>query len=204
GRDKFFNEIQNHGITAQQKIMGDLLDFSRRLKAPLLATYDADYSRPQDAAAHYGPLSAQAGTPLSDENRLKFHGNGFYVKSAAEMRRLFPDDEFPGACDNTLWIVERASVDLEFGKILLPQFPVPQGHTELSYLEELVYKGAKERYGDPLPEEVRERIQHELKIIDEMGFPAYFLIVWDLIRFAKEKGIRTGPGRGSAAGSIVA
>jgi DNA polymerase III subunit alpha len=120
------------------------------------------------------------------------------------MRALFPAEEYPGACDNTLWIVERSTVDLEFGKILLPQFPVPAGHTEVSYLEELVYQGAKERYGDPLSEEVRERIQHELKIIDEMGFPAYFLIVWDLIRFAHERGIRTGPGRGSAAGSIVA
>ena len=204
GRDNFFIEIQNHGIPAQQKIMGDLLEISRRLDAPLLATNDAHYSRPEDAAAHDVLLCIQTGSLKSDENRLKFHGNDFYVKSASEMRRLFPDDEFPGACDNTLWIVERASVDLEFGKILLPQFPVPQGHTELSYLEELVYTGAKERYGDPLPEEVRERIQHELKIIDEMGFPAYFLIVWDLIRFAKERGIRTGPGRGSAAGSIVA
>ncbi|HEX7100291.1 MAG TPA: DNA polymerase III subunit alpha [Acidimicrobiia bacterium] len=204
GRDNFFIEIQNHGIPAQQKIMGDLLEISRRLNAPLLATNDAHYSRPEDAAAHDVLLCIQTGSLKSDENRLKFHGNDFYLKRAEDMRRLFPEDEFPGACDNTLWIVERSTVDLEFGKILLPQFPVPQGHTELSYLEELVYTGAKERYGDPLPEEVRERIQHELKIIDEMGFPAYFLIVWDLIRFAREKGIRTGPGRGSAAGSIVA
>src|SRR5690606_18373148 len=112
--------------------------------------------------------------------------------------------EYPGACDNSLAIVERSTVDLEFGKILLPNFPVPAGHTEVSYLEELVYAGAKQRYGDPLSEEARERIQHELKIIDETGLPAYFLIVWDLIRFAHEQGIRTGPGRGSAAGSIVA
>ncbi|HEX2154350.1 MAG TPA: DNA polymerase III subunit alpha [Acidimicrobiia bacterium] len=203
GRDNFFIEIQDHGIEAQRKVMGDLLDISRRLDAPLLATNDAHYSRPEDAAAHDVLLCIQTGSLKSEENRLKFAGEDFYVKSASQMRSIFPEDDYPGACDNTLWIVERSTVDLEFGQILLPQFPVPSGHTEVSYLEELVYQGAKERYGDPLSEEVRERIQHELKIIDEMGFPAYFLIVWDLIRFAKQRGIRTGPGRGSAAGSIV-
>jgi DNA polymerase III subunit alpha len=205
GRDSFFIELQDHGIEGQKRIMADLIDISRRLDAPLLATNDAHYTRPEDAAAHDVLLCIQTGSFQSDENRFKFSGGqDYYVKSSAEMRALFPAEEYPGACDNTLWIVERSTVDLEFGKILLPQFPVPAGHTEVSYLEELVYQGAKERYGDPLSEEVRERIQHELKIIDEMGFPAYFLIVWDLIRFAHERGIRTGPGRGSAAGSIVA
>lgn len=204
GRDNFFIEVQDHGIEGQQRIMGDLLDISRRLEAPLLATNDVHYTRKEEADAHDVLLCIQTGSLRTDDNRFKFSGgNDYYVKTAAEMRALFPDDQFPGACDNTLAIVERSSVDLEFGKILLPQFPVPSGHTEVSYLEELVYLGAKERYGDPLGEEIRERIQHELKIIDEMGFPAYFLIVWDLIRFAHEQGIRTGPGRGSAAGSIV-
>ncbi|MFP3913341.1 MAG: DNA polymerase III subunit alpha [Actinomycetota bacterium] len=205
GRDNFFIEVQDHGIEGQRKIMPDLLDISRRLDAPLLATNDAHYSRPGDAAAHDVLLCIQTGSLRTDENRFKFSGGpDYYLKSGAQMREVFPADQFPGACDNTLWIVERSTVDLEFGKILLPHFPVPTGHTEVSYLEELVYEGAKSRYGDPLSEEVRERIQHELKIIDEMGFPAYFLIVWDLIRFAHERGIRTGPGRGSAAGSIVA
>ena len=205
GRDNFFIELQDHGIEGQKRIMADLLDISRRLDAPLLATNDAHYTRPEDAAAHDVLLCIQTGSLRTEENRFKFSGGqDYYVKSSAQMRALFPADEYPGACDNTLGIVERSTVDLEFGKILLPQFPVPTGHTEVSYLEELVYQGAKERYGDPLSEEVRERIQHELKIIDEMGFPAYFLIVWDLIRFAHERGIRTGPGRGSAAGSIVA
>lgn len=205
GRDNFFIEIQDHGIEGQRRIMGDLLDISRRLDAPLLATNDAHYSRKEEAAAHDVLLCIQTGSLRSDENRFKFSGGeDYYIKSNEQMRALFPHEDFPSACDNTLWIVERASVGLEFGKILLPQFPVPSGHTEVSYLEELVYSGAKERYGDPLSEEVRERIQHELKIIDEMGFPAYFLIVWDLIRFSHSKGIRTGPGRGSAAGSIVA
>src|SRR5690606_41815855 len=117
----FFIAIHNHSTPAHQQILGDLLELSRRLDAPLLATNDAHYSRPEDAAAHDVLLCIQTGSLKSDENRLKFHGNDFYVKSASEMRRLFPDDEFPGACDTTLWIVERASVDLEFGKILLPQ-----------------------------------------------------------------------------------
>ena len=205
GRDNFFIELQDHGIEAQRRIMPDLLEISRRLDAPLLATNDAHYTRQEEADAHDVLLCIQTGSLRTDENRFKFSGgNDYYVKTAAQMRGLFPDEEFPRACDNTLWVVERSSVDLELGKILLPHFPVPSGHTELSYLEELVYGGAKERYGDPLGDEVRERIQHELKIIDEMGFPSYFLIVWDLIRFARERGIRVGPGRGSAAGSIVA
>ena len=120
------------------------------------------------------------------------------------MRRLFPEVDYPGACDNSLLIAERCHVEFEFGNILLPAFPVPPGETESTYLERLVYEGARKRYGDPLPEEVRERVEFELKVIGEMGFPAYFLIVWDLIRYAREQGIRTGPGRGSAAGSIIA
>ncbi|CAN5850171.1 DNA polymerase III subunit alpha [soil metagenome] len=205
GRDNFFIEVQNHGIEAQHRIMGDLLDIGQKLGAPLLATNDAHYSRPEEADAHDVLLCIQTGSLRTDENRLKFSGGkDYYVKTGAQMRAIFPADEFPGACDNTLALVERSSVDFTFGNVLLPHFTVPAGHTEVSYLEELVYTGAKERYGDPLGEEVRQRIQHELKIIDEMGFPAYFLIVWDLIRFAHERGIRTGPGRGSAAGSIVA
>jgi DNA polymerase-3 subunit alpha len=119
------------------------------------------------------------------------------------MRAAFPDDQFPGACDNTLLVAERASLEMDFGKILLPQFPVPPGQTEASYLRSLAAQGAQERYGDPLPAEVSRRLDYELRVIEDMGFPAYFLIVWDLMRYAREQGIRTGPGRGSAAGSIV-
>ncbi len=204
GKENFFIEIQDHGIPAQRRILPDLLDISRRLGAPLVATNDAHYTRPTEAEAHDVLLCIQTGATIDEPNRLKFEGTDHYLKSAAEMRRLFPDDQFPGACDNTLLIAERASVEMEFGKILLPEFPVPEGETEQGYLERLVFAGARERYGDPLPEEVRARIGYELGVIVEMGFPAYFLIVWDLIRFARENGIRTGPGRGSAAGSIVA
>lgn len=204
GPDRFFVEVQNHGLDAQRHIMGDLLEIARRTDTPLLATNDAHYTRREEWETHDVLLCIQTGANHDDPGRFKFDAQEFYLKSAAEMRALFPDDEFPGACDNTLLVAERADVTLEFGQVLLPEFPVPPGETEASYLERLVFEGARERYGDPLPEEVEERIRHELKIIGEMGFPSYFLIVWDLIRYARERGIRTGPGRGSAAGSIVA
>ncbi len=204
GKDNYFIEIQDHGIEAQRRIMPDLLEISRRLGAPLLATNDAHYTRKEEAEAHDVLLCIQTGATIDEPNRFKFDGKDFYLKSAAEMRALFPGNEYEGACDNALLIAERCDVKFEFGNILLPAFPVPAGETETSYLERLVYEGAKERYGDPLPEDVIERVQFELKVIGEMGFPAYFLIVWDLIRYAKEQGIRTGPGRGSAAGSIIA
>jgi DNA polymerase-3 subunit alpha len=204
GKDNYFIEIQDHGIEAQRRILPDLVEIARRIGAPLLAANDAHYTRRDEAEAHDVLLCIQTGATIDEPNRFKFDGSDHYLKSSAEMRALFPDDLYPGACDNTLWIAERTNVDLEFGNILLPEFPVPPGETESSYLERLVHEGAIRRYGEPLPEEVRERVQYELKVIGEMGFPAYFLIVWDLIRHAREKGIRTGPGRGSAAGSIVA
>ena len=204
GKENFFIEIQDHGLEAQKRIMGDLLDISQQLGAPLLATNDADYTRRDEAAAHDVLLCIQTASTREDPNRLKFESDNFYLKTAAEMRQLFPEDLYPGACDNTLVIAERSEVKLEFGRYLLPQFSVPEGFTESTYLEHLVTDGARRRYGDLLPTHVQERIAYELGVINDMGFPAYFLIVWDLIRFARQKGIRVGPGRGSAAGSIVA
>jgi DNA polymerase III subunit alpha len=203
GRDNFFIELQDHGIEAQRRVMGDLLDISRRLDAPLLATNDSHYTRRDEHDTHDILLCIQTGKLRTDPGRLRFHGTEHYLKTAAEMRQLFPDQDYPGACDNTLWIAERANVEVEFGQILLPQFPVPDGETEVSYLRKLVDLGVTERYGSTPPPEVAERVEYELKIIEEMGFPAYFLIVWDLIRYARENRIRVGPGRGSAAGSIV-
>ena len=204
GRDNFFIEIQDHGIAAQQKVMGDLLQVSRDVNAPLVATNDSHYTYAHEADAHDVLLCIQTGSNRSDSDRFKFESNEFYIKTAAEMRALFPEDTYPNACANTLLIAERVDHEIEFGKILLPQFPVPAGHTEQSYLEQLVYEGARRRYGEPVPIDVRERIDYELRVIVDMGFSAYFLIVWDLIRYAEEHKIRTGPGRGSAAGSIVA
>jgi DNA polymerase III subunit alpha len=203
GQDSFFIEVQDHGLSAQSRIMGDLLDVARRIGAPLLATNDAHYTRQDEHDAHDALLCIQTGSLRNESGRLRFDGSEHYLKTAEQMRRLFPEEQFPGACDNTLWIAERAEVDLEFGKILLPQFPVPEGETEVTHLRKLVEEGTHDRYGSEPGAEVWDRVEHELKIIEEMGFPAYFLIVWDLIRHARENGIRVGPGRGSAAGSIV-
>jgi len=204
GRDSFFVEIMDHGIAAQRKVLPDLVSIAHKIGAPLLATNDCHYTRASEAEAHDALLCIQTGAQMSDPGRFSFQGGGYYVKSAAEMRALFGDDDFPGACDNTLLIAERADVRMEFGNILLPHFGVPAGETEASYLRGLVLDGARRRYGDPIPGEVQQRIDYELRVIDDMGFPAYFLIVWDLIRHAREEGIRTGPARGSAGGSIVA
>lgn len=203
GRDNFFIEVQDHGLGAQKRIMDDLLSVARKIDAPLLATNDAHYTRREEHDAHDALLCIQTGSLRNEPGRLRFDGSEHYLKSGEEMRALFPDDTFPAACDNTLWIAERSNVDLEFGKILLPQFPVPQGETEVTYLRKLVEQGTRDRYGAEPGAHVWERVEHELKIIEEMGFPAYFLIVWDLIRHARDNGIRVGPGRGSAAGSIV-
>ncbi len=203
GKDNFFIEIADHGIEAQRRILPDLVEISKRVGAPLLAANDAHYIAAADAEAHDVLLCIQTGSTIDDPNRFRFEGTGLYLKSAREMRALFPEDLYPGACDTTLDIADRVDVTLDFGNILLPSFPVPDGYDVESYLRELVYEGAKERYGAILDDEVVERIEHELRIISDMGFPAYFLIVWDIIKYAKDQGIRTGPGRGSAAGSIV-
>ncbi|MDQ1454671.1 MAG: polymerase subunit alpha, partial [Actinomycetota bacterium] len=202
GRDHFFVELQDHGIDDDARVIRPLLEIARKLRAPLLATNDSHYTRKEDAEAHDALLCVQTGALQSDPKRFKFDGNDFYIKSAAEMRALFA--EAPDACDNTLLIAERADVELEFGQAVLPAFPVPDGHDENSYLRELTMQGAKDRYGPTPALHVIERIEHELDVIKSMGFPAYFLVVWDLVRYAKSRGIRVGPGRGSAAGSCVA
>ncbi|NQV05974.1 DNA polymerase III subunit alpha [bacterium] len=203
GKENFYVEIMDHGVDAQRRVLPDLLAIATEIGAPLLATNDCHYTHASEAEAHDALLCIQTGSQMAEENRFRFQGGGYYVKTAREMRALFPDDEFPGACDNTLLIAERADVKMEFGQALLPQFPVPEGHTEASYLRQLVLEGAAWRYGSPIPGEVIERVEHELGVIEEMGFPAYFLIVWDIIRHARDRGIRVAPGRGSAGGSIV-
>ena len=209
GRDNLFVEIQDHGIADQHRTNPQLITIAKRIGAPLLATNDSHYTHREDAVAHDALLCVQTGALLSDTNRFKFEGTEHYLKSAAEMRHLFR--EVPEACDNTLLIAERADVQIELGKPSLPEFPVPErfgGATyeerAQAYLRHLAYEGAQERYGDPVPPEVVQRLDFELGVIGDMGFPAYFLVVWDLIRFARESGIRVGPGRGSAAGCCVA
>ena len=203
GEENWFIEVQDHGIPGQQRIMDDLLQISTDIGAPLLASNDSHYTYAYESEAHDVLLCIQTGANKSDEERFRFGSQEFYIKTAAEMRDRFPAERYPGATDNSLLIADRVDVKLEFDKILLPQFPVPDGMNETGYLRDLVMEGARRRYGE-FNEEIAKRLEYELRVIDEMGFSAYFLIVWDLIRHAKVRGIRTGPGRGSAAGSIVA
>ncbi len=209
GRDNLFVELQDHGIADQHRTNPKLIEIARRIGAPLLATNDSHYTHREDAVAHDALLCVQTGALLSDGNRFKFEGTEHYLKSAAEMRHLFRD--VPEACDNTLLIAERADVQIELGRPSLPEFPVPDHFTgdayedrALAYLRDLTMDGARQRYGSPVPPEVVERLDYEFGVIGSMGFAAYFLVVWDLIRFARESGIRVGPGRGSAAGCCVA
>ncbi|HAM01050.1 MAG TPA: DNA polymerase III subunit alpha, partial [Acidimicrobiaceae bacterium] len=209
GKESLFVELQDHGLPEQRKTNPRLVDIARRLGAPLLATNDSHYTHRSDAVAHDALLCVQTGARIDDPKRFKFDGEEHYLKTAAEMRALF--GEVPEACDNTLVVAERASVDIEFGVDALPEFPVPadvSGDTyedrAATYLRRLAHEGAVACYGSPLPDVVAERLDYELGVITSMGFSSYFLVVWDLIRHARESGIRVGPGRGSAAGCCVA
>ncbi len=209
GQGNLFVELQDHGLPAQRRTNPELVEIARRIGAPLLATNDSHYCRRQDAETHDALLCVQTGALVSDPNRFKFEGTEHYLKSAAEMRRLFA--EVPEACDNTLLIAERANVAIEFGTSKLPEFPVPEqfgGATyeerANAYLRHLSFAGATERYGSPVPPHVVERLDYELGVIESMGFAAYFLVVWDLIDHARRSNIRVGPGRGSSAGCCVA
>jgi DNA polymerase-3 subunit alpha len=209
GPENLFVELQDHGLPEQQRTNPVLIDIARYLGAPLLATNDSHYTRRSDAAAHDALLCVQTGSTMDDANRFHFEGEEHYLKTSAEMRALFDGAE--AACDNTLWIAERAQVEIELGQARLPEFPVPerfQGATyeerASAYLRHLTYEGAAQRYGTALPAKVIERLDYELSVIIDMGFAAYFLVVWDLVRHAREAHIRVGPGRGSAAGCCVA
>jgi DNA polymerase-3 subunit alpha len=203
GKDNLFVELQDHGIPEQAKTNPQLIDIAKRIGAPLLATNDSHYTTRADAEAHDALLCVQTGSLMSDPDRFKFHGDDHYLKMAHEMRHLFRHWEV--ACDNTLWIAERAAVEIEFGKPQLPDFPLPEGFgSDDAYLQHLTMEGAKARWGDGLTDAIVERLAYELKVISDMGFSSYFLIVWDLMRHARDNGIRVGPGRGSAAGCAVA
>ncbi len=203
GRDNLFVELQDHGIPEQRRTNPKLLEIAKSIGAPLLATNDSHYTHQSDSEAHDALLCVQTGSLLSDTDRFKFHGDQHYLKSSAEMRRLFAEVE--SACDNSLWIAERADVTIEFGKPQLPEFPLPDGfESDRDYLLHLTMEGARRRWGDPLPDAVLERLAYELDVINNMGFASYFIITWDLIKYARDHGIRVGPGRGSAAGCAVA
>lgn len=200
GPDRFFIELQDHGVADQIRVNGDLIALARELSIPLVATNDVHYCRREDSTAQDLLVCIQTNTTLNDPKRLKSESDQLYLKSAEEMTRLFQD--VPEAISNTIRIAEMCTLDLGFRGYHLPEFPVPEGHTADSYLEQLCTSGVIARYGHASGE-VGERLAYELGVIRDMHFSNYFLVVWDFVHFAKEQGILVGPGRGSAAASIV-
>ncbi|MCI7130959.1 MAG: DNA polymerase III subunit alpha, partial [Lachnospiraceae bacterium] len=201
GKGNFFLELQDHGIPLQQKVNAGLLRLSQETGIGLIATNDCHYTYAEDAEAHDILLCIQTAAKLSDENRMRYEGGQYYVKSEEEMKSLF--SYVPQALENTQKIADRCHVEIEFGNTKLPRYDVPEGYTSLEYLQKLCYDGLKERYPDKW-QELEPKLSYELDIIEKMGYVDYFLIVWDYINFARTHGIPVGPGRGSAAGSLVA
>ena len=203
GKENYFIEIHNHGIKQQLDILDDLVEIAELIDAPLVAANDSHYVEENGAEAHDALLCVQTNRTLDDESRFRFDGSGYYVKSSEEMRKLFPEDKYPGACDNTLAIADRVNYEFNFDKSYLPDFPIEDKNVSPEELLKIkVYEGGESKYGT-LTSEIIERIDYELDVINSMGFASYFLIVGDLIEFSKKRNIRTGAGRGSAAGSIV-
>jgi DNA polymerase III subunit alpha len=202
GPDNFFVELMDHGLPVERQTRAELLKIAAELNLPLLATNDLHYTYPTDAEAHEVLLCVQTGKTLADPGRFRFDARDFYVKTAEEMREVWA--ELPQACDNTLAIAERCAVEFAEGRDLMPRFPVPPGETEESWLIKEVEVGLAKRFPAGVPDTHHEQAEYEVRVIGQMGFPGYFLVVADLVRHAKENGIRVGPGRGSAAGAVIA
>lgn len=202
GKENYFAEIMDHGLDIERRVMTDLLRIAKDLDIPLLATNDSHYTHQHDANSHAALLCVQSGSTLDDPKRFKFDGDGYYLRTPAEMRHLFRDH--PEACDNTLLIAERCEVEFNTSANYMPRFPVPDGETEESWFVKEVEAGLHERYPAGIPDEVRKQAEYEVGVIVQMGFPGYFLVVADFINWAKRNGIRVGPGRGSGAGSMAA
>lgn len=200
GEGNFFLELQDHGMREQKEVNLKLLALSEKTGIPLIGTNDCHYLHKEDADAHDALLCVQTGSILADGDRMRFPTDEFYVKSPEEMAALF--DYAPEALQNTVRIAERCNVEMEFHNLHLPHFELPAGYTNTGYLRELVEKGLRARYGT-IDDTIRKRVEFELSTIESMGYTDYFLIVWDFIRFARSQGIEVGPGRGSAAGSVV-
>ena len=201
GEGNFFLELQDHGMQEQKLVDQSLLRMSRETGIELVATNDVHYTYAEDEKPHDMLLCIQTGKKLSDENRMRYEGGQYFIKSEDEMRKLFP--YALEALENTQKIADRCNVEIEFGVTKLPKYEVPEGYTSWEYLNHLCYEGLKMRYPD-VDEALTQRLEYELSVIKSMGYVDYFLIVWDFIRYAKDHGIMVGPGRGSAAGSIVA
>lgn len=204
GKENFYIELMDHGLEIERRVTNDLLDIAKRLGAPLLATNDSHYVHKEDAGAQDAMLCINSGSKLDEPGRFKFDGEGYYMRSAEEMRELFRD--LPEACDNTLEVAERCNVmfdDHEDGAFM-PQFPCPEGWDETSLFLRKVEEGLEGRYDGNVPDHVLKQADYECGVICQMQFPGYFLVVADYIQWAKDHGIMVGPGRGSAAGSMVA
>jgi DNA polymerase III subunit alpha len=205
GKDNYFLELMDHGLEIETRVRDGLLRLARDLGLPIIATNDLHYTHAEDADAHEILCCIQSGKTMADPNRFKLEGRDYYLKTPAEMRSLWADKhDLREACDNTLLIAERCNVTFSEGVNLMPQFPVPPGEDENSWFVKEVERGLATRYPGGLSAAVRERADYEIAMILQMGFPSYFLVVADLINWAREHGIRVGPGRGSAAGSLVA
>ncbi|MDE7326924.1 MAG: DNA polymerase III subunit alpha [Lachnospiraceae bacterium] len=200
GKDHFYLELQDHGVPEQKIVNQGLLRMHKETGLELVATNDIHYVLAEDWKAHDILLCIQTQKKVTDENRMRYEGGQFYLKSEEEMKALFP--YAPEAIENTHKIAGRCEVEIEFGHYKLPKFDVPAGYTAWEYMQKLCRQGLTQRYGQA--EELKERLEYEMNVINDMGFVDYFLIVWDFIRYAKENGIAVGPGRGSGAGSIVA
>ena len=201
GRENYYLEIQDHGLEDQRTMTRGILPLAKKLGIPVVASNDVHYLNASDHKAHEVLLCVQTGKTMKDADRWRFSSQQFYFKSPDEMRALFA--EVPEALSNTVAIAERCNLELTFGKIRLPKYAVPDGYTLDSYLQELAEEGLRRRFGTPTAEAV-ERMTRELAVIQKMGFAGYFLVVWDFISYARSHGIPVGPGRGSAAGSLVA
>ena len=203
GAGNYYVELMDHGLSIENRVRADLLKIARDLKLPLVATNDLHYAAREDAAAHEVLLCVQSGSTMADTNRFKFDGDGYYLKSPAEMRALFA--ELPEACDNTLAIAERCDISFTEGAgTFMPRYPCPPGENEESWFVREVETGLQRRFPLGIPDNVRQQAKFETEVILSMGFAGYFLVVADFINWAKENGIRVGPGRGSGAGSMAA
>ncbi|MEN2745896.1 DNA polymerase III subunit alpha [Sinomonas halotolerans] len=208
GKENYYCELMDHGLEIERRVTQDLLRLAKELSIPLVATNDLHYTHEHDAKAHEALLAIQSGSTLLEPSydqggsRFAFSGSGYYLKSPQEMRELFR--ELPEACDNTLAIAERCEVSFNTDANFMPKFPCPPGEDETSWLVKEVDRGLEYRYPSGIPDDVRKQADYELGVITQMGFPGYFLVVADFINWAKDHGIRVGPGRGSGAGSMVA
>jgi DNA polymerase-3 subunit alpha len=201
GKDNFYLEIQDNGIPEQETVNEELIKMSKELSLGLVATNDVHYVEPDHARAHDALLCIQTQTTIDDPNRMRMQSDEFYFKSCNDMARVFGGTA-PEALKNTVAIAEKCNLELNFKSVHLPQYKVPEGKTREAYLRELVHEGLKKRYSN-IDNTLAQRVEHELKTIENFGYPSYFLIVWDLVNYAKEHSIPVGPGRGSAAGSVV-